>query len=66
LEVFRGPAGAIVKLSDDEMTGYPDRLNKARTEAKLAAMIRELSRRLGASHPGPKVAGSFRKQREIS
>jgi hypothetical protein len=46
LEVFRGNASAKVKLSDDELTSYPDGLNKPRTEAKLAALVRELSRRL--------------------
>jgi hypothetical protein len=51
LEVFRGTACTTVKLSDDEMKSYPDGLNKARTEAKLAAMVRELSRRLGTPDP---------------
>ena len=63
LEVFRGTACATVKLSDDEMKNYPDGLNKARTEAKLAAMVRELSRRLAASGtaPLPKGAGGLKK-----
>jgi hypothetical protein len=55
LEVFRGNACATVKLSDDEMTSYPDGLNKPRTDAKLSALVRELSRRLrvfGASPTG--------------
>lgn len=61
LEVFRGPACAIVKLSDDEMTTYPDGLNRARTEAKLAAMIRELSRRLGTTDSLLNGAGGLKK-----
>jgi hypothetical protein len=33
------------------MKNYPDGLNRSRTEAKLAAMVRELTRRLAASGP---------------
>ena len=61
LEVFRNSASATVKLSDDEMKSYPDGLNKARTEAKLAAMVREFSRRLGTSEPLRKGAGGLKK-----
>ena len=61
LELFRGNACAKVKLSDDELKNYPDGLNKARTEAKLQAMIRELSRRRGGPDPAPKGAGATRK-----
>jgi len=61
LELFRGDACAKVKLSDDEMKSYPDGLNKARTEAKLEAMVRELSRRLGRPDPAPKGAGGSRR-----
>jgi hypothetical protein len=49
LEVFRSNATSTAKFSDDELQNYPEGLNRARTEAKLAAMVRELVRRLKAS-----------------
>jgi hypothetical protein len=44
LQLFRGDAISSVRLSDDELNSYPDGLNAARTNAKLGAMVRELSK----------------------
>jgi len=49
LEVFRGNAYATAMFSDAELTHFPDRLTKARTEVKLAAMVSDLVRRLSVA-----------------
>jgi hypothetical protein len=46
LEVFRGNAHATATFSDAELTHFPDRLTKARTEVKLGAMVNDLVRRV--------------------
>ena len=46
LELFRGNAYATATFSDAELTHFPDRLTKARTEVKLGAMVNDLVRRL--------------------
>ncbi len=48
LEIFRGSAHATAMFSDDELTYFPDRLTKARTEVKLCAMVTDLARRRAA------------------
>jgi hypothetical protein len=48
LTIFRGVAMSTTIFSEDEVQGYPDRLHKARTEAKLDAMVRQVARRLKA------------------
>src|SRR5277367_6826539 len=49
LEVFRGNAHATAMFSDAELTHFPDRLTKARTEVKLGAMVNDLVRRLSVA-----------------
>jgi len=46
LEVFRGNAHATATFSDAELTYFPDRLTKARTDVKLGAMVNDLVRRV--------------------
>ena len=46
LTIFRGSAMSTAKFSQGELEGYPDGLQKARTESKLNAMVRQMSRRL--------------------
>ena len=46
LELFRGNAYASAIFSDAELTHFPDRLTKARTEVKLCALVNDLVRRL--------------------
>ena len=45
LEIFRGNAYATAMFSDVELTYFPDRVTKARTEVKLCAMVTDLVRR---------------------
>lgn len=52
LELFRGTAYATATFSDAELTHYPDRLTKARTEVKLAAIVTDLVRRRSAANFG--------------
>lgn len=49
LELFRGNAHATAMFSDAELTHFPDRLTKARTEVKLGAMVDDLLRRLSVA-----------------
>lgn len=49
LELFRGNAHATATFSDAELTHFPDRLTKARTEVKLGAMVNDLVRRLSVA-----------------
>ena len=49
LELFRGSAHATATFSDAELTHFPDRLTKARTEVKLGAMVNDLVRRLSVA-----------------
>jgi hypothetical protein len=46
LELFRGNAHATATFSDAELTHFPDRLTKARTDVKLDAMVNDLVRRV--------------------
>src|SRR5271165_3239562 len=50
LEIFRGSAHAAATFSDAELTYFPDRVTKVRTEVKLSAMVTDLVRR-GAAAP---------------
>lgn len=49
LEIFRGNAYAAAMFSDAELTYFPDRVTKARTEVKLSAMVTDLIRRRGTA-----------------
>lgn len=49
LELFRGNAHATAMFSDAELTHFPDRLTKARTEVKLGAVVNDLVRRPSAA-----------------
>lgn len=49
LELFRGTAQVMATFSDAELTHYPERLTKARTEVKLSAMVTDLVRRRSAA-----------------
>lgn len=49
LEIFRGNAHAAAMFSDAELTYFPDRLTKARTEVKLSALVTDLVRRRTAA-----------------
>jgi hypothetical protein len=49
LEIFRGNAYAAATFSDAELTYFPDRVTKARTEVKLSAMVTDLVRRRAAA-----------------
>lgn len=56
LEIFRGSAHAAGMFSDAELTYFPDRVTKARTEVKLSAMVTDLVRRRSAAPiPGRSV-----------
>jgi hypothetical protein len=46
LELFRSNAHATATFSDAELTHFPDRLTKARTDVKLGAMVNDLVRRV--------------------
>jgi hypothetical protein len=46
LNMFRGDAESTAKFSDDEVQTYPDGPQRARTEAKLAAMVRQMARHM--------------------
>lgn len=46
LELFRGNAHATATFPDAELTHFPDRLTKARTDVKLGAMVNDLVRRV--------------------
>jgi hypothetical protein len=54
LEIFRGNAHAAAMFTDAELTYFPDRVTKARTEVKLCAMVTDLVRRRAAA---PLAAG---------
>ena len=56
LEIFRGTAYATAMFSDAELTHFPDRLTKARTEVKLGALVSDLVRRLSVA----RLVGSAR------
>jgi hypothetical protein len=49
LEIFRGNSYAAAMFSDAELTYFPDRVTKARTEVKLSAMVTDLVRRRAAA-----------------
>lgn len=55
LEIFRGTACATAMFSDAEVSYFPDRLTKARTETKLSAMVTDLVRRRSASNVAPRA-----------
>jgi hypothetical protein len=55
LEIFRGSAYATAMFSDDELTYFPVRLTRARTEVKLCAMVSDLARRRAAGPPPPRA-----------
>lgn len=62
LEIFRGGARATATFSDAELTYFPDRVTKARTETKLGGLVADLVRRRSAANMA--ASGKFPADRQ--